>query len=350
MSLVPVEPPSPYRREGPVVTVLGEGEFDLRNAKPHPAMDGARKLWRATKTLIKGGTFVAMIGAYPAFVWSAHQVDATPVPAHAETWTSPVAGVAVNLIAREVSGPGWTADKAPWHPAARLTAQPAWQAALMESLSDYLQLVAAETADLEGPDTDLATASRLLRPVSGEAMTPRLIAAAEALTSFDSRAMGAGGSMGSAATPVAALTLFSGWADESSAQLAAQIGADGEVWPASRSDVTAFYRVRAQAHVASSIIEATIAQDSALLADATMRAQLSEVRASWRRIAEQAPLVVSNQDGDGMLLPNHLAAMAWHLEMARSETLALADMLTGAEPDISLAEADRILISPTVAP
>ncbi len=341
----------PYFREGPVVTVLGEEEMDIGDARPHPWMEASRSIWKRTKGVVKLGMVTALAGAYPGWMIASHSIDASPVTLDAENWASEEAGVAMTLIAREVSGPGWTGDKASWHPSRHLTAQPAWQVSLSYSLSDVTQLSAALAERGGQPDSDLVAASRLLRPVSDEAMTPRLVAAAEALASYDSRvAKGVASDINTVEKVSELLNLFAGWAEDSARELSDQI-ALGAAWPASRADIRAYYDARARGQVASNMIDAAIASDPAMASTASIRAQVREASTLWQRVAKQAPVIVSNQTGDNPLLPNHLAAMAWHLDQAEAATRKLASMLDGTqEGDLSIATADDLILSPTSAP
>lgn len=350
MSLVPVELPKGYRREGPVVTVLGgDKNIDLTMAQPSPVMVHSSRVWRALKFTLKLSAVLAVFFAYPAMMWSAHDINDAPVDAvTAEAWASPSAGVAITLVAREVEGPGWTGDFPAYAPARQLTAQPAWQVALVNALADQVQLAASSVNADGSVDPDLAAASRLLRTKANVETTPRLIAAAEALARYNGRVhAGLVNDFNEPAHLSQTLLLYAAWAGESSADLSALIGHD-DGWPASRADVHAFYTARARAHVVNSMLQAATHSHPDLMSRASLRAQVREAQALWHRIASQSPLIVSNQDGDGALLPNHLAAMAWHLDQAEAATLTLSELVMGAQPDMTLAEANAISL--TTAP
>lgn len=342
MTHLPVEVPTTYRREGPVVTVLGrDQDLDLSKARPSP-------YWSALKTFVKVGLLAAIIGAYPAMMNAAHDINDDPVEAlSADYWASADAGVGITLIAREVEGPGWTGDKHPVSPARQLTAQPAWQEGIANALADYFQLAATSVVADGELDPDLAAASRLLRVKPDTEMTPRLIAAAEALARYNGRVhAGIAATSGSTGDLAQSLTLFASWADQSSEALANQIGhADG--WPASRADIHVFYTARARAQVAVNLLRAAEETHPELTERAALRARLREAEQLWQRIADQDPLMVSNQNGDGAFLSNHLAAMAWHLDQAEAATLELAELLRGAEADMTLAVADTVTLSPS---
>ncbi len=347
MSQVPANLPDVYRREGPVVTVIGDEEgMNFDDARPSPVMLLAGRFWRACKTTTKVGLLVGLAGLYPAMMWSAHEIDDASVDAEEiALWPAPEAGVAISLIAREVEGPGWTGDLPAWRPASQLTAQPAWQDALMVAIADFAQLSAAIVAGDGETDPDLAAAGRLLRPVETEDMTPRLVAGAEALARYSGRVdHGLAGRLDTNAELAQTVGLFANWAQESGRDIGALVGApDG--WPAGQNDVTAFYRARARAHVSNNMLKALAANNPDLEMSASLRAQWREVEMLWERIADQSPLMVSNQEGDGLFLPNHLASMAWHLEQAGEATAQLAELLQGAKPDTALAEADIVILT-----
>lgn len=347
MSLVPATQEDPYRKEGPIVTVIGSDRgMAFEEAQPSPVMVHASRIWRTISFVVKASIVIALVGAYPAMMVASHQIDATPVDLSADQpWAAPEAGVLITLIAREVQGPGMTSDKPSWHPAKRLVAQPAWQAGINDALADFTQLAATMTEAPEGLDPDLAAASRLLRPVAGEALTPRLTAAAEALAGYDGRVeRGIAERVDTYGEVSQMLRLFVGWASESGQEIAQLVGAN-EAWPAAEADVRAFYRARARAHVAVNLLRATTEGQSQIAINASLRAQIREVEMLWGRVAAQAPLMVSNQDGEGLLLPNHLAAMAWHLEQAEAASLGLAEMLLGAEADLTLAGTDTLTLA-----
>lgn len=160
MSLVPVKTPEGYHREGPVVTVIGgDKNLDISMAVPSPYMVRGQRAWRFAKGALKAGALLLAIGTYPVMMWAAHDINDAPLEAvTAETWASPSMGVAITLVAREVEGPGWTADKPSLMPARQLTAQPAWQAGLANALADYVQLAAGTVTRSSEIDADLAAA------------------------------------------------------------------------------------------------------------------------------------------------------------------------------------------------
>lgn len=307
--------------------------ISLDYAEPSPIMIAFQRGWRSLKRMLKIGAVVALVGIYPAAVVLSSHVNDKPINIPAEqSWAVPGIAVAVHKIARELEGAGWAENRPSWHPQARLTALPAWQSGTADALSQHMQLI-SELAPYEGaPDSDLAAASRLLKEVPGEPMRPRLTAAAEALNRFDTRA-----SRGLAMRPMPEeimpqeLALFAGWAAEDRAALSDRINAlqEGGGWPASKDDITAFYRAKARAHVAHEMFAAS-AGKAYTLSDTAILVAADRAEAAWGRAAEMKPILVSNQSNSAVFTPNHLASMAYFLLEAEEASRHLIELMAPA--------------------
>lgn len=340
--------PRAYEEQEHVPAAVEPAHFiSLDYAEPSPIMVGFQKGWRTLKRTLKIGAVVALVGLYPAAMVITSHINDKPVFIPTEqSWAVPGIAVAIHKIARELEGAGWAANRPVWHPQARLTALPAWQAGTADALSQHVKLI-SELSPWEGaPDNDLAAAARLLTEVPGESMRPRLTAAAEALNRFDTRA-----SRGLAMRPMPEeimpeeLALFASWAAEDRAALSDRINAVQEGgWPASKDDITAFYRAKARAHVAHEMFVAN--RDKAYtLSDTAILVAADRVDAAWERAAEMKPVFVSNQSDSAMLMPNHLASMAYFLLEAEEASRHLASLMEpAAEEEIieetSVAQAD----------
>lgn len=320
-------------RATPRPAPIPAGHFiSLEHAEPSPMMLSLQKGWKRIVGYFKLMLVLAVIGAYPAAVVISSDIDDSPVvfPPN-ESWSVSGVGIAIHKVARELAGAGWADDRARWHPQARLTALPAWQEATATGLSEHVKLLSEVAANAYGPDGDLAAASRLLMSVPGEDMLPRLTAAAEALNRFDTRA-----SRGLALRPSPEETLplemalFAGWAKEDIAALSDRINAEHSAWLASREDITAFYAAKARAHLAHELILAGKARVYGLTGNAELAAALARAEASWKRAAEMKPVFLSNQQGPGAVLPDHLSSMAYYLVEAEKASADLAARLTPA--------------------
>ncbi|MDP1555385.1 MAG: hypothetical protein Q8S09_10870 [Hyphomonas sp.] len=300
--------------------------ISLEHAEPSPMMLSFQKGWKRIVGLFKLTLVLAVLAAYPvAVVVSSHINDSAVVFPPNESWSVSGVGVSIHKIGRELAGAGWANDRASWHPQARLTALPAWQEATAAGLSEHVKLLSEVAATSDGPDTDLAAASRLLMAVPGEDMRPRLTAAAEALNRFDTRA-----SRGLALRPSPdetlplEMALFAGWAASDVAALSDRINAEQSAWLASKEDIAAFYTAKARAHLAHELITASMVRAYGLAGNAELAALLNRAGASWQRAAEMKPLLVSNQSGADAVFPNHLASMAYYLVEAEAATAELA--------------------------
>ncbi|WP_300381750.1 hypothetical protein [Henriciella sp.] len=324
---LPVQP----REDTRAVTLIGTNlpAQYLDEAEPSPLMHTASLWWHRAVRTMQVLAILLLLGIYPALVITSHEINDDPIVLSAKTpWASPETGVAMTLIGREVEGPGWASDRSAWHPQARLTGLPAWQASIAESLSQYSGLMAVNAQTSGGnADPDLSAAARLLSPDPGLEQIPRLMAAAEALARYEGRLeRNLAANTSTLENVIAELNLFAAWADASYERLGERIGTrDG--WPASDGDIEAFFEARARAQVASQLLGASLAAAPEIAVQPSVMDQLDRIEASWRRAATLDPLLVSSQSGNARLMADHLAMMAYHLRQASDATKALATSL-----------------------
>ena len=276
---------------------------------------------------LKACLVIAAILAYPAAVMMSHQINDDPIDLETgRYWSVQDIGVSTILLARELDGAGWAADRHPWHPQAQLTALPAWQEGLRKSIAEHARLTLSA---LEGQrDQDLIAAERLLLNEDGLDTTPRLQAAREAFTRYDDR-VGAGvaGSPQGLGFLERELTLTLGWAAQSSAQLA-DISTPGDGWLASREAVAAVYFGKARAHAAHEFLNAIKKREAGALEGHLAASQVDLALEKWRNAAQLNPLFVSNQGSDGVIGANHPAILAFRLNEAHAATSAAIAMLS----------------------
>jgi hypothetical protein len=267
------------------------------------------------KTLIVIGAILA----YPASVMLSHQIDDTQILLDSgRHWAAGDIGVSATLLGRELDGPGWAADRHPWHPQAQLTALPAWQEGLRASIADHARLT---LGTLEGQrDQDLVAAERLLASDDSLKATPRLQAAREALMRYDERVgRGVAGSPQGLGFLKQEMQLTLGWAAASSATLA-DISTPGDGWLASSEAVSAVYYGKARAHAAHELLSAVRIREGSNLIGHPAASALDLALARWRSAAKLKPLFVSNQGGDGLIGANHPAILALRLSEAHAAT------------------------------
>lgn len=284
--------------------------------------------------ILAGKVFLVavFILAYPVMTVLSHQLDDQPIRFDdSRYWAVPEIGVASVLIGRELDGPGWAADRHPWHPQARLTALPAWQEALLEAIAAHGRLIIRQLDDQRDPD--LIAAIRLLDKAEGQQTTLRLLAASEALLRYDDRV--AGGvtiaPTGQAAM-IARLELAQQWANQERAALSA-IASPGDGWIASKDAISAVYSAKATAHVAHELFAASLRDDKALLATYEIEDAFGDMLSKWRRAATLRPLFIANQSSDAASGINHPAIIGFHLEEARRAAANLAERLKAPSPE-----------------
>lgn len=308
---------------------------------------GLMKVWRGVKITAISLAVIAAAGAYPAFMIKAHQLDdSLPlIDADASAWHSPSTGMMSLALARETDGSGWINDHADWRPEARLTALPAWQAGLSESLGEVAR-VRAENAEYEGaPDRDLMMASRLLAVREDGRMGARLTAAIEALARYDGRlaqdlAVRAEG----AAAALVQIDLLDNWAVTGRDSLRAAI-ADPDGLLGSTDAVMALYNMRGRAQAASIVLAGLAADDPALMANGNVAAGLERSLAAWREVAEMSPLFVGNAKPGAVFPGNDLMSMAFLVDEARASTLALRVAIETSAPTEAPKEPDTRLLA-----
>ncbi len=327
----------------PVVTLIGSDlpSAYLDEAEPSPLMERMSRFWRRIVRAFKLLVVLCLVGGYPVAMMASHNIDASPVIlSQVAPWNSAGVGVATNLMGRELTGPGWAADRPFWHPQARLTALPAWQEGLTEALSSYTLHAANQAASEDGtPDTDLLAASRLLAPASNAEGIPRLNAAAEALQSYEGRL-----ERGLAIQPsgqdilLSNLELYTSWATD--ARLRLKESADkAEGWPASRADIEAIYMTRAYAHTAAQLINASLSAQPELVISRDAAEARDKVLFAWERAANFNPVFVTSQAGTSRLLADHPATMIYYLSEVETAMADFNRALTTQVP-VSMAVAE----------
>jgi hypothetical protein len=294
----------------------------LEYAEPSPTWIAIQKIAGLLRKLFVYLIIAGVIGIYPALMVSESRIYDEPVLAAETQWAVPHVGVAITKIARETEGTGLAADRPRWHPQARLTALPAWQAESAAALGEHVLLLAAFSGGEAGEDGDLSAAARLLTAAAtpGAELRPRLVSAAEALNLYNARVHRA---EAVAPDPDAVLpgelSLFMSWAESSRREMSDRVAAEpAGWWLASGEDVRAVYRAKARAHAALELFRVSRLSAPALRANTETIIAAERVEAAWRRAAEFKPLFVSRRAGNGRFLPNHPAAMGFFLSEAES--------------------------------
>jgi|GEM_PF-1094618 len=287
----------------------GEGAaLPLAGAAPR------RGLWSRVKVWLRAAGLLAALGAYPVAVVAASDVGDGQIAALQDRsqWASQWIGGAAMLMQKHFGELGWAPDAQPWEPMARLTAKPAYQKAMAESLGDLTRLISLQAAAAGRPDADLEAAARL---IAREATGVQLRAGRDALVNYDRRLRRR--DIAPPATPehlAAQLALLSGWAGMSQTAILASradIGAN----PMDENATRAVYDAKGRAIVAFVLLDAT---DHGL-PPAAMAARKDALDA-WKAVAAFHPLLVLNGDPDGSVFGNHPAAIGFLLQQAQAAT------------------------------
>jgi hypothetical protein len=285
-----------------------DGEPELA---PHKTVVQRVGFWLKTTAII------AALGAYPVMVIAASDVGDGNLSGLVDRsqWAAPWTGGAAVLMQTHFDDLGWAADAQPWEPLARLTAKPAYQKAMAQSLGAVVALANSQAIAAGRPDADLEAAARL---VSGDASGVQLRAARDALVNYDRRLKRRDVSFTSTPGQLKdQLALVSAWAAQSQAGIlssAASVGGN----PMDEDATRAVYEAKGRATVAFMLMEAL---DWPQSPDA-VAARASALEA-WKNVAEFHPLVVLNGDPDGSVFGNHPAAVGFLLTQAEAATAAL---------------------------
>jgi hypothetical protein len=341
----------------------GEGQsITFERVEPSRLGLFLNRWWRRTVFLLQAGVVVGLLAAYPAATFRSHHIDDTPILlSGGENWSMPEAGVAITKIARELEGTGWAADRANWHPQARLVAMPAWQSATANALAEHTAIFARQVTDsAAGEDKDLHAAALLLTEEAGTPMRPRLTAAAEALNRFDARlAHGLVKMPSRTETMKEQASLFARWAKNDRAVLSRQISAGSDRLPATRTDIETYYAAKARAHVAASMLAALREHDANLRRFPAIEKALADSERAWNRVSRQRPVIVANMAGDSLLRPNNLASLGYFMVEAERASAALETTMaavpaggleTVAEVQPALPTAAAAAAAPALAP
>ncbi len=259
---------------------------------------------------------LVVLGAYPSMVVMSSDVGDRKLASLVDRaqWTAPWAGAAATLMERHYSHLGWAADAADWTPMARLTAKPALQHAMAESIGEYVNLMSQNAIADGHPDADLSAAARL---VSVNSTGAQLRAARDALVNYDRRERRRGVVENSDPARLAVqLQLVGTWATRSQAEVA-RVAAMTGGGPIDRSATQAVYAAKGRALAAFAFVGAMHWPE-----DAKTVAARNAALAAWKAAAGFHPLLVLNGSPDGSVFGNHAASMGFLIAQAQTATAA----------------------------
>lgn len=292
-----------------------EGELNEEPAEDEAGdEEHGKSIFQHVRFWFNAAVIVAGIGAYPAMVIASSDVGDGDIGKTAlrSDWTAPWVGGAATLMEKHFNDLGWASDAPGWSPMARLTAKPAYQAAMASSLGDFIKLESAQAVAANRADPDLEAASRL---ISSGSTAVQLLAARDALTNYDRRLRRR--DVASVSTPAQIfeqLGLIASWGEVSQQEIAASAKSVGGN-PFDEDATRAVYAAKGRAAVAYTVIESLQWPSTPAAAKAR-----EEALAAWKAAAQFHPLIVLNGDPDGSLFGNHATSMGFLVGQAQKAT------------------------------
>lgn len=335
-----IEKPFPLRKIEPEDANIIEGELSEVTDEGDGEEHHEKSFFQHVRFWFNTAVIVAAIGAYPAMVVASSDVGDRDIggAVNRADWTAPWVGGVSALMEKHFNELGWAADAPGWSPMARLTAKPAYQAAMAASLGDFTKLANAQAVTVNRADADLEAASRL---VSSASTGIQLQAARDALINYDRRLRRRDVSSVSTQSQVSEqLALLSSWAVTSQEEVAASAKSVGGS-PIDEEATRAVYAAKGRAMVAFTIL------DSLQWPETPAGAKAREAAlAAWKSAAQFHPLIVLNGDPDGSLFGNHATSMGFLLGQAQKATNDFLTTFGPAAPPAPVAAAPAAPASP----
>ncbi|MAI91073.1 hypothetical protein [Ponticaulis sp.] len=263
---------------------------------------------------------IACLAIYPALIIRSHNIpDAIPDTISSTVWADTRIGAAIDILETEQNR--WSFGLADWHPQSRLTAMPAFQRGMADTLSQFIALRAGLASTRGQADQDLRLAASLIGQAISEGADDQLFAATQALRRHDGLIARGVLTQRTASELLADETrLYAALVEKSHSDLRAIIRAeDRRLFDATRTDV--FYKVHGQLYVIGALLKAGDTHE-------TGQSERSEAIAELEYRLDEAyrlsPLLVSNPaPGQFSFGGNDLMALAYMLD---DISLSLAEL------------------------
>jgi len=291
---------------------------------------------------------VAILGLYyPVGMLLTHKIDDDlaykPASVDQVAGGSHAVAVAADLIEREIKTNGWVANDPFFMPGSMLDNMPNFQLGMVHALGRFaFELVdqLGRTRGSSQTDRDLQEAAGLLQ-YSGTkwifdfstSLLPtaksedQYAKAVRALRSYNVR-LGEGSAIFErrADNLLSALDRIALDLGSSSAALDKRIIDGSPLWFDFESD-DLFYSVKGQAYAYYLILRELKRDYANIVRDKELAASWDQMLASFAAAAGLHPLIVVNGDPDGLILPNHLASMGFHVLRARTQIREISNIL-----------------------
>jgi hypothetical protein len=295
-------------------------------ADDHTHVDPPKTFFQHVRFWFNATAIIALLGAYPALTIAGSDVGDRNFEnlINRAEWSSPLVGGVATLMEQHFDQLGWASDAEAWEPMARLTAKPAYQAAMADALGDVIRLANTQVIAAGHSDVDLDAAARLVKE---DSTGIQMRAARDALVNYDRRLRRRDAlTEMTQADVLGQVALLTGWAATSQQQLitsSASIGGS----PMDEEATRAVYAAKGRAAVAFLALDAMKWSESA---DATKARNAA--MAAWREVAKFHPLIVFNGDADGSVFGNHPAAISFLIGRAEVATQAFEAAVKASAP------------------
>ncbi|OIR07963.1 hypothetical protein GALL_98260 [mine drainage metagenome] len=316
-------------------------EFASAPAQPPPkGADGddvffsSPGLMRPLSRLAGLGVLLALLLYYPVGAWRADIIDDDPAfTAAATPAQSRALAVAAALLHREVDQHGWIPSQPFFMPAALLRAMPNYQLGMAAAIARFTTAFHDHAAADGGADPDLTRAVALIHyppdlwmidPAAPWGTVPssdkQFRNAAWEMQAYNRHLAAGTAHYGRGPETLRALVRSIAWELDSAAAL---LEAGGQGHPA-----RAFWQAKGRAYADLLLLRALGQDYDGLLRQRGLSGRWREMTDSLAAAARLHPLLVLTGREDGLLPPNHPAALGFHLLRAESRLGELAGALS----------------------
>ncbi len=292
-------------------------------------------------------TALLMLLYYPIGMALYHKVDDNTqyhtFTSGSESGGSVSVAVVANLISREVDINTWIMNDPFFKPSVLLDNMPNFQQGMFSAFSRFaieLRDHIGRTRGSSAADTDLETAAGLL-PYPGDvwifnfstSLFPTASAeqqykkARASLLNYNDRlAKGEAIFERRADNLLDTMDRIAKDVGSSTAALDDHIANNSTRWIDFTSD-DLFYNVKGQSYGYFMILSALADDYAQIIQDRELKSSFTQMLESFRVVAELDPILVSNNEIDDLILPNHLAAQGFYLSRARTQLKEITNIL-----------------------
>ena len=286
------------------------------------------------------GALLGLVLSYPAVIALSHKAPAAiPKTLPKGIWADRQVGAAIELIETELRQRGWAAARSRFHPQSLLTAMPAQQAGLADTLSELATLRAGLLSNAPGAASDLQLAASLLKQANAQTAEDQLFAAIQALRRFDGlKARSVLEDRDTTDILANEVSLYIDLIEHSQSDLDGLIRS-GERGFSDQTRTEVFFHVRGRIYTISALLKAASLDPPAR---AGFRSAYENCQSSLERAFDLAPVFVSNPAPGSLTIGgNDLVMQAYLLGQSLNHLKELKRLLTDKSDAEPLTIVDR---------